>query len=37
MMQLFTDPTGKMFFSIAVISLALGMLTIRAIIKSVLP
>jgi tight adherence protein B len=37
MMLLFTDPTGKMFFSIAVISLALGMLTIRAIIKSVLP
>jgi tight adherence protein B len=34
---LFTDPTGKMFFSIAVISLVLGMLTIRAIIKSVLP
>jgi tight adherence protein B len=37
MMQLFTDPTGKMFFSIAVVSLCLGMLTIRAIIKSVLP
>lgn len=36
-MILFTDPTGKMFFSAAVISLALGMLTIRAIIKSVLP
>jgi tight adherence protein B len=37
MMILFTDPTGKMFFSTAVISLVLGMLTIRAIIKSVLP
>jgi tight adherence protein B len=37
MMLLFTDPTGKMFFSIAVISLALGMLAIRTIIKSVLP
>lgn len=37
MMLLFTDPTGKMFFSLAVISLALGMLTIRWIIKSVLP
>jgi tight adherence protein B len=37
MMLLFTDPTGKMFFSIAVISLSLGMLSIRAIIKSVLP
>ena len=37
MMMLFTDPTGKMFFSAAVISLILGMLTIRAIIKSVLP
>jgi tight adherence protein B len=36
-MLLFTDPTGKMFFSAAVISLALGMLCIRAIIKSVLP
>ena len=37
MMMLFTDPTGKMFFSAAVISLILGMLSIRAIIKSVLP
>ncbi len=37
MMLLFTDPTGKLFFSIAVISLILGMVTIRAIIKSVLP
>jgi tight adherence protein B len=37
MMLLFTDPTGKMFFSLAVISLILGMLAIRAIIKSVLP
>ena len=37
MMILFTDPTGKMFFSAAVISLILGMLCIRAIIKSVLP
>jgi tight adherence protein B len=37
MMLLFTDPTGKMFFSLAVISLTLGMLAIRAIIKSVLP
>jgi len=37
MMLLFSDPTGKMFFSTAVVSLALGMLTIRAIIKSVLP
>jgi tight adherence protein B len=37
MMLLFTDPTGKMFFSIAVISLIMGMLAIRAIIKSVLP
>jgi tight adherence protein B len=37
MMQLFTDPTGKMFFSAACISLTLGMLSIRAIIKSVLP
>jgi tight adherence protein B len=37
MMLLFTDPTGKMFFSTAVISLILGMLSIRAIIKSVLP
>jgi tight adherence protein B len=36
-MLLFSDPTGKMFFSAAVISLALGMLCIRAIIKSVLP
>jgi Flp pilus assembly protein TadB len=34
---LFTDPTGKMFFSAAVISLILGMFTIRTIIKSVLP
>ena len=34
---LFFDPTGKIFFSTAVISLALGMLTIKAIIKSVLP
>ena len=37
MMILFTDPTGKVFFSIAIISLLLGMLTIRAIIKAVLP
>jgi tight adherence protein B len=37
MMLLFTDPTGKVFFSAAVISLTLGMLAIRAIIKSVLP
>jgi tight adherence protein B len=37
MMLLFTDPSGKMFFSAAVISLLLGVLTIRAIIKSVLP
>jgi tight adherence protein B len=37
MMLLFTDPSGKMFFSTAVISLMLGVLTIRAIIKSVLP
>ncbi|MSP02522.1 MAG: type II secretion system F family protein [Acetobacteraceae bacterium] len=37
MMLLFTDPTGKTFFSAAVISLSLGMLAIRAIIKSVLP
>ena len=37
MMILFIDPTGKMFFSAAVISLLLGVLTIRAIIKSVLP
>jgi tight adherence protein B len=37
MMLLFTDPTGKMFFSLAVISLSLGMLAIRAIIKKVLP
>jgi tight adherence protein B len=37
MMLLFTDPTGKVFFSAAVISLMLGMLAIRAIIKSVLP
>jgi len=36
-MMLFTDPTGKMFFSAALISLGLGMLSIRAIIKSVLP
>ena len=36
-MMLFTDPTGKEFFSAAVISLILGMLAIRAIIKSVLP
>lgn len=36
-MLLFTDPTGKMFFSAACISLTLGMLSIRAIIKSVLP
>jgi len=36
-MILFTDPTGKSFFSAAVISLILGMLSIRAIIKSVLP
>jgi tight adherence protein B len=37
MMILFVDPTGKMFFSAAVISLIIGMLAIRAIIKSVLP
>jgi tight adherence protein B len=37
MMLLFTDPTGKAFFSAAVVSLILGMLSIRAIIKSVLP
>jgi tight adherence protein B len=37
MMLLFTDPTGKTFFSIAIISLIMGMLAIRAIIKSVLP
>jgi tight adherence protein B len=37
MMILFTDPTGKVFFSTAVISLGLGIMTIRAIIKSVLP
>lgn len=36
-MILFTDPTGKVFFSSAVIMLILGMLAIRAIIKSVLP
>ncbi len=36
-MMLFTDATGKEFFSAAVISLILGMLMIRAIIKSVLP
>ena len=36
-MMLFTDATGKEFFSAAVISLILGMLAIRAIIKSVLP
>jgi tight adherence protein B len=36
-MLLFTDPTGKTFFSSAVISLTLGVLTIRAIIKKVLP
>jgi tight adherence protein B len=36
-MLLFSDPTGKMFFSAAVISLTLGMICIRAIIKSVLP
>jgi tight adherence protein B len=36
-MMLFTDATGKEFFSAAVISLILGMLCIRAIIKSVLP
>jgi tight adherence protein B len=36
-MILFNDPTGKMFFSAAVISLSLGMLSIRAIIKAVLP
>jgi tight adherence protein B len=36
-MLLFTDPTGKMFFSAACISLSLGMLSIRFIIKSVLP
>jgi tight adherence protein B len=36
-MLLFTDPTGKMFFSAACVSLTLGMLSIRAIIKSVLP
>jgi len=36
-MILFTDPAGKSFFSAAVISLILGMLSIRAIIKSVLP
>jgi tight adherence protein B len=37
MMILFTDPLGKMFFSGAVISLSVGMLAIRTIIKSVLP
>jgi tight adherence protein B len=37
MMILFTDPLGKMFFSAAIISLSLGMLAIRTIIKSVLP
>ncbi len=37
MMILFTDPTGKAFFSAAVVMLSLGMLSIRAIIKSVLP
>jgi tight adherence protein B len=36
-MMLFSDATGKQFFSAAVISLILGMLAIRAIIKSVLP
>lgn len=36
-MMLFTDATGKEFFSAAVISLILGMLAIRGIIKSVLP
>ena len=36
-MLLFTDATGKEFFSAAVISLILGMLAIRTIIKSVLP
>lgn len=37
MMLLFTDPTGKVFFSVAVCSLLLGIFAIRAIIKSVLP
>ena len=37
MMLLFTDPTGKIFFSAAVVSLIMGMLSIRTIIKSVLP
>ena len=36
-MLLFTDPTGKSFFSAAVISLSLGVLSIRAIIKKELP
>jgi tight adherence protein B len=37
MRLLFTDPTGKLFLSAAIVSLSLGMLSIRAIIKSVLP
>jgi len=37
MMLLFTDATGKLFFSLAIIMLILGMLCIRTIIKSVLP
>ncbi len=36
-MLLFTDPTGKTFFSTACIFMALGMFSIKAIIKSVLP
>ncbi len=36
-MLLFTDPTGKTFFSTAIIFLAIGMFSIKAIIKSVLP
>jgi tight adherence protein B len=36
-MLLFDDPTGKKFLSTAVIFLALGMFSIKAIIKKVLP
>ena len=37
MMILFTDPTGKQIFSTAVVMLLMGILSIRAIIKSILP
>ncbi len=36
-MQLFTDPTGRTIFGSAVISLSLGLLIIRAIIRAALP